>query len=118
VARLDTPAKCSGNAMFGIDVEVPGMLNAAIKTARSFTGQVTAIKNEAEILAMPGVRAVVRIAALAIANEDAGSQHPHVPQSPRRNAVCVVADRFWQAKRAIDALDVEFDAARGRSLER
>ena len=108
VARLDTPAKCGGRAIFGIDVAVPGMLNAAIKTARSFTGQVTAIRNEADILKMPGVRAVVRIAALAIANEDAGFK-PHRHRSPRHNAVCVVADHFWQAKRAIDALDVTFD---------
>jgi isoquinoline 1-oxidoreductase beta subunit len=106
VARLDTPAKCGGRAIFGIDVAVPGMLNAAIKTARSFTGQVTAIRNEADILKMPGVRAVVRIAALAIANEDAGFK-PHRHRSPRHNAVCVVADHFWQAKRAID--DVTFD---------
>jgi isoquinoline 1-oxidoreductase subunit beta len=116
LARLDTPAKCSGAAIFGIDVVVPGMLNAAIKTARSFTGQVIAITNEAEILKMPGVHAVVKIAALAIANEDAGSQHPRLPQSPRYNAVCVVADRFWQAKRAIDALDVEFDGGAAGDL--
>jgi isoquinoline 1-oxidoreductase beta subunit len=116
MARLDTPAKCSGSAMFGIDVAVPGMLNAAIKTARSFTGQITAIRNEAEILKMPGVRAVVKIAALSIANEDAGSQHPNLPQSPRHNAVCVVADRFWQAKRAIDALDVVFDGGTAGDL--
>ena len=58
---------------------------------------------------MPGVHAVVKIAALAIANEDAGSQHPHVAHLPRHNAVCVVADHFWQAKRALDALDVVFD---------
>src|SRR6266566_7152796 len=110
VARLDTPGKCNGSAIFGIDVVVPGMLNAAIKTARSFTGQVTAIDNEADILKMPGVRAVVKLAALAIANEDAGSQHPRLPHLPRHNAVCVVADQFWQAKRALDALDVVFDA--------
>src|SRR5262249_49263775 len=70
VARLDTPAKCNGSAVFGIDVAVPGMLNAAIKTARSFTGQVTAIKNETDIRKMPGVHAVVKLAALAIANEE------------------------------------------------
>ena len=109
VARLDTPAKCNGSAVFGIDVVVPGMLNAAIRTARSFSGQVTAIRNEADILKMSGVHAVVKIAALAIANEDAGSQHPRVPHLPRYNAVSVVADHFWQAKRALDALDVEFD---------
>jgi isoquinoline 1-oxidoreductase subunit beta len=116
VPRLDTPAKCNGSATFGIDVVVPGMLNAAIKTARSFSGQVTAIKNEADILKMPGVRAVVQLAALAIANEDAGAQHPRLPNAPRHNAVCVVADQFWQAQRALDALDVVFDGGTAGDL--
>jgi isoquinoline 1-oxidoreductase subunit beta len=116
VARLDTPGKCNGSAIFGIDVVVPGMLNAAIKTARSFSGQVTAIKNEADILKMPGVHAVVKLAAFAIANEDAGVQHPQLPHQPRHNAVCVVADRFWQAQRAIDALDVVFDGGAAGDL--
>jgi isoquinoline 1-oxidoreductase subunit beta len=103
VARLDTRAKSNGSAIYGIDVVIPGMLNAAIKTAPSFTGQVIAIKNEPDILKMPGVHAVVKLPA-SIA-EDAGSSHA----SPRENAVCVIADYFWQAKRAIDALDVAFD---------
>src|SRR6516164_7151462 len=110
VARLDTPAKCNGSAVFGIDVVVPGMLNAAIKTARAFSGQVTAIKNEADILKMPGVHAVVKLPAAIVGNEEAGSQHPRLPSSQRYNAVCVVADYFWQAKRAIDSLDLAFDA--------
>ncbi|HEX2354438.1 MAG TPA: molybdopterin cofactor-binding domain-containing protein [Xanthobacteraceae bacterium] len=116
VPRLDTPAKCNGSAVFGIDVVVPGMLNAAIKTARSFSGQVTAIKNEADILKMPGVRAVVKLAAVAIANEDAGAQHPRLPNAPRHNAVCVVADQFWQAQRALEALDVVFDGGAAGDL--
>src|SRR5262245_41525433 len=116
VARLDTPAKCNGSAVFGIDVVVPGMLNAAIKSARAFSGQVSAINNEADILKMPGVRVVVKLAALATANEDAGSQHPRLPHSPRHNAVCVVADQFWQAKRALDALDVVFDGGAAGDL--
>jgi isoquinoline 1-oxidoreductase beta subunit len=110
VARLDTHAKCNGSAIFGIDVTVPGMLNAAIRTARSFTGQVVAIKNEADILAMSGVRAVVKIPVVAVANEDAGFKLADGARSDHYNAVCVVADHFWQARRAIDALDVEFDA--------
>jgi isoquinoline 1-oxidoreductase subunit beta len=105
VARLDTPAKCNGSAIYGIDVVVPGMLNAAIKTAPSFTGRVVAVKNQADILKMSGVRAVVRIPASA--GEDGGSQHG--PGSSPDNAVCVIADYFWQAKRAVDALDVAFD---------
>jgi isoquinoline 1-oxidoreductase beta subunit len=109
MARLDTPAKCDGSAVYGIDVVVPGMLNAAIKTARSFTGRVAAIRNEADVLKLPGVHAVVRVPALAIANEDAGGQHPRIAGTSRDNAVCVVANHFWQAQRAIAALDVEFD---------
>ncbi len=105
IARLDTPAKSNGSAVYGIDVVVPGMLNAAIKIAPSFTGRVIGIKNEADILKMPGVHAVVKLPA-SIA-EDADARGPHA--SPRENAVCVVADYFWQAKRAIDALDVAFD---------
>ena len=69
-----------------------------------------------DILKMPGVRAVVKLAALAIANEDAGSQHPRLPDLPRHNAVCVVADQFWQAKRACDALDVVFDGGAAGDL--
>src|SRR5262249_48471211 len=51
-----------------------------------------------------------------IANEDAGSQHPRLPHLPRHNAVCVVADQFWQAKRALDALDVVFDGGAAGDL--
>src|SRR5439155_14721329 len=113
LARLDTPAKCDGSAIFGMDVAVPGMLNAAIKTARSVTGELTAIKNETDILKMAGVRAVVKIAALAIANEDAGTQHPQLHIC---RAVCVVADQFWQAKRALDALEVTFEGGAAGDL--
>ena len=112
---MDTPGKCNGSAVFGIDVVVPGMLNAAIKSARSFSGQVTAINNEADILKMSGVRAVVKLAALAIANEDAGSQHPRLPDLPRRNAVCVVADQFWQANQNGLATD-NFGGSKGLEL--
>jgi isoquinoline 1-oxidoreductase beta subunit len=114
--RLDTKAKSTGTAIFGIDVVVPDMLHAAIRSAPAFTGSLTAIRNEAEILGMAGVRAVVRLPAVHVANEEPGSQHPGLAQEPRHNAVCVVADRFWQAKRAADALDLAFDPGAGGDL--
>jgi isoquinoline 1-oxidoreductase beta subunit len=109
VARLDTAAKCDGRAVFGIDVEVPGLLNAAIRMAPAFTGRLLAIRNEADVLKMPGVHAIVPIPAVAVANEDPGAQHPRMTQMSHAEAVCVVADHFWQASRAIDALEVVFD---------
>src|SRR5262249_529096 len=75
-----------------------------------------AIKHEADIRKMPGVHAVVKLAALAIANEDPGARHPRLPNLLRYNAVCVVADQFWQAKRALDALEVEFDSGAAADL--
>ena len=116
LGRLDTVAKCTGTAVFGIDVVVPDMLYGAIRSAPSFTGSLTAIRNESEILKLPGVRAVVRLPAVHVANEEPGSQHPGATQGPRHNAVCVVADRFWQAKRAADALDLVFNPGVGGDL--
>jgi isoquinoline 1-oxidoreductase beta subunit len=114
--RLDSKAKSTGTAIFGIDVVVPDMLHAAICSAPAFTGSLTAIRNEAEILGMAGVRAVVRLPAVHVANEEPGSQHPGLAQEARHNAVCVVADRFWQAKCAADALDLAFDPGAGGNL--
>jgi isoquinoline 1-oxidoreductase beta subunit len=92
--RLDTPAKVDGSAIFGIDVRVPNMLFGAVHMAPTQTGKFIAVKNEAEILARPGVKAVVSA--------------PFWPQ-PAHTTVIVVADSYWIAKQAADALVVEFD---------
>ena len=92
--RLDTPAKVDGSAIFGIDVRVPDMLFGAVRMAPTQTGKFVAVKNEAEILARPGVKAVVSA--------------PFWPQ-PAHTTVIVVADSYWIAKQAADALLVEFD---------
>jgi isoquinoline 1-oxidoreductase subunit beta len=99
--RLDTPAKVDGSAIFGIDVRVPDMLFGAVRMAPTQTGKVIAVKNEAEILARPGVKAVV--------------QAPFWPQ-PAHTAVIVVADSFWSAKQAADALVVDFDEGAAAGL--
>lgn len=92
--RLDTPAKVDGSAIFGIDVRVPDMLFGAVWMTPTQTGKVKSIRNEAEILARPGVKAVVTA--------------PFWP-TPVHNTVIVVADSYWIAKQATDALDVDFD---------
>jgi len=87
VARLDTVEKTTGKQVYGADLKLPGMLNAAIKDCPVFGGKVKSV-NEAAIASRPGVRKVVRVG---------------------ESAVAVVADTWWQAKTALDALPIEWD---------
>ena len=84
--RRDIPAKVDGTAVFGIDIELPGMVYAAIRHAPAFGGAVANI-DEASIAGMPGVIKIVKL----------------------DDAVAVVADKYWRAKTALEALDVTFD---------
>jgi isoquinoline 1-oxidoreductase subunit beta len=85
--KLDVPAKVSGRAQFGVDVNVPGMLYGAIRMAPTLNGKPSAIHNRDTVRAMPGVVEVVQA----------------------KDAVIVVAASYWQAKRGCDALDVQWD---------
>jgi isoquinoline 1-oxidoreductase beta subunit len=85
--RLDTASKVDGTAVYGIDVKLPGMLNAAIKACPVNGGKVKSF-DAAKIQGMPGVKKVVQV-------ED--------------YAVAVVADTWWQAKTALDALPIVWD---------
>ncbi|VVE50271.1 acylaldehyde oxidase [Pandoraea iniqua] len=86
--RLDSPPKVDGSAVFGIDVKVPGMLIGAVRMAPTTGGAPLAVKNRDDIKARKGVHDVV------IA----------------KDAIIVVADDYWRAKKACDALDVEWKA--------
>ena len=87
VPRLDTAAKVNGSQVYGADLKLPGMLNAAIHACPVFGGKVASV-NEAAVLSRRGVRKVVRVG---------------------DNAVAVVADTWWQAKTALDALPITWD---------
>ena len=87
VKRLDTADKLNGSKVFAIDVRLPGMLCAAIKDCPVFGGKVTSY-DESKILSRPGVRRVIKV---------------------NDTAVAVVADTWWRAKSALDALPIEWD---------
>ena len=87
VKRLDTADKLTGKQVFGTDLQLPGMLNASIRACPVFGGKLASFDAE-KVNRMPGVRAVVAV-------ED--------------NAVAVVADTWWQANKALDALPVTWD---------
>lgn len=85
--RLDTADKTTGAMVYGIDVKLPGMLNAAIKDCPVFGGKLKSY-DEAKIANMKGVRKVVKVGDTAVA---------------------VVADTWWQAKTALEALPIVWD---------
>ncbi len=84
--RLDIPAKVNGTAGFGVDVELPDMAYAAVKLCPVFGGTVASVDEKA-VRVMPGVIKTVRF--------DTG--------------VAVIADSFWRAKKAVEALPVTFN---------
>ncbi|MEZ5469155.1 MAG: molybdopterin cofactor-binding domain-containing protein [Lysobacterales bacterium] len=94
--RLDGRAKVTGTAGFGIDVKVPGLLTAVIVRSPVFGGTLKKLDGEAA-KAMKGVR--------------------HVVEVP--SGVAVVADHYWAASKAAEALVLEWDpgAAAGFSTE-
>jgi isoquinoline 1-oxidoreductase beta subunit len=94
LARLDTPAKVDGSAQFGIDVKLPGMLHAAVAMSPELGGTVGSVDSSAA-LAMPGVRRVIRTGDLVI----------------------VVAEHFWQAKKARDALRISWQGGANSKLD-
>ena len=87
VKRLDTADKVTGKQLYGVDVKLPGMLNAAIKDCPVTGGKVASF-DASKIMGMKGVKKVVPVGATAIA---------------------VVAETWWQAKTALDALPIVWD---------
>jgi isoquinoline 1-oxidoreductase beta subunit len=87
VKRLDTMGKLTGAQVYGADLKLPGMLNAAIKDCPVFGGKVKSFE-AARVKGMPGVRHVVPVG---------------------DSAVAVVADTWWEAKTALDALPIVWD---------
>ncbi|MGY8708721.1 molybdopterin-dependent oxidoreductase [Bradyrhizobium sp. 18BD] len=85
--RLDTAEKTNGTMIYGIDVKLPGMLNAAIKDCPVFGGKLKSY-DEAKITGMKGVKKVVKVGDTAVA---------------------VVADTWWHAKTALEALPIVWD---------
>ena len=93
-SRIDTPGKVDGSAEFGLDVKLPGMLYAALAQSPVLGGKVQAL-DSAAAEKMPGVRKVMITA----------------------SGVVVVADHFWQALKARNAVRVTWDAGPNARLD-
>jgi isoquinoline 1-oxidoreductase subunit beta len=86
IARLDLPAKVDGSAVYGVDVKLPGLLVATIFQCPQFGGRLAGV-DPAPALASRGVKRIVKL----------------------DNAVAVVADSYWHAKKGLDKLKPTWD---------
>src|SRR2546425_5807495 len=87
IKRLDTAMKLNGSLIYAIDLKLPGMLHAAVKASPVHGGKLVSF-DAAKVSGMPGVRRVVKV---------------------HDNAVAVVADTWWRAKTALEALPIVWD---------
>jgi isoquinoline 1-oxidoreductase subunit beta len=93
-ARIDVPAKANGTAQFGIDVRLPGMLVAVIARCPTFGGKLRSFNAE-KAKSVKGVREVIAIS----------------------SGVAIVADTFWPARTARDALQIQWDDGPNAKLD-
>jgi isoquinoline 1-oxidoreductase subunit beta len=85
--RLDTADKLVGKLVYGIDIKMPGLLVATIKDSPVQTGKIKSF-DAAKVTGMPGVKNVVQVGG---------------------SGVAVIADTYWHAHKAIEALPIVWD---------
>ena len=101
----DVPLKVTGKAVYGIDVDIPGMLYAAVKACPVFDGKVKSYDFSA-IKDRPGIHSAVLIEGKAPRKD---ANYGTSGQEYRYEAVAVVADSWWRAKTALDLMPIEWD---------
>lgn len=91
--RLDTPSKVDGSAVFGIDVQLAGLLTATVARCPVIGGSVKSFRTD-KAMAVAGVKQVVQIS----------------------SGIAVIAQHYWAAKKGRDALEIEWDEGPHREL--
>jgi isoquinoline 1-oxidoreductase beta subunit len=107
VQRHDLPSKVDGTATFALDVRLPDMLYATVKRAPTFGGGVDNI-DDTQTRTIKGVIDVVRLPAAEVSALIGGFS--------TEESVAVVAEGYWQAKRGLDALNIEWAATDNDSV--
>ncbi len=93
--RVDTADKLTGKQLYTTDIKLPGMLNAAIIDAPVFKTKVKSF-DDSKAKDMPGVKKVVKVG-------DTG--------------VAVIADTWWHAKKALDAVKIVYEDTPNAKLQ-
>ncbi|MDP2309595.1 MAG: xanthine dehydrogenase family protein molybdopterin-binding subunit [Pseudomonadota bacterium] len=93
-SRLDLPSKIDGSAVFGVDVKLEGMVIGTVVPCPHYGGRVGKV-DDTKARGMPGVIDILTF------DEE----------------VVVLAEHFWQAKKAADALKIEWDPGAGAGID-
>jgi isoquinoline 1-oxidoreductase subunit beta len=92
--RVDSPDKVNGTTVFGMDVKIPGMRFAAVRTSPELAGTLGRV-DERAARKIPGVFAVLKL----------------------DNAVAVVGEHYWAASEGLAALDIEWKPGVNHALD-
>ncbi len=112
-SRVQQPLLVNGGAVFGIDVQLPGMVYAALMQSPVQGGKLKSYDFE-KVRNMPGV--------LGVAVVDPAEPRPQmdpklfvfpVGLSTAQSGIAVIAEHYWQAKKALEAMPVEWDDGPG-----
>ncbi|HMH33938.1 MAG TPA: molybdopterin cofactor-binding domain-containing protein [Puia sp.] len=92
--RGDVPLKVSGKAVYGIDVDLPGMLYASVAHCPVFNSSLISY-DDADTMRIKGVKKIIKF-------QRALGAHKY-------DAVAVIADTYWAAYQGKLALKVKWD---------
>jgi len=92
--RQDIPLKVNGQAQYGIDVEVPGMLYASIERSPVLLGKLVSF-NADKAKAVKGVKYVLQTSREVFGQKRAG--------------IAVIADNYWAALQGRKLLEIKWD---------
>jgi isoquinoline 1-oxidoreductase beta subunit len=90
--NFEIPLKVTGEAVYGIDVRLPGMLYAASTACPVWGGDVKSYDFD-KVKQMPGVHSVVKFGGPGYLS----------------GGVAIVADTWWHAHKALEAMPIEWD---------
>jgi isoquinoline 1-oxidoreductase beta subunit len=111
-AKVQIPQIVTGSAVYGMDVRLPDMVYAALRQSPVHGGTLKSYDADA-VKHMPGVLSVVAVRPIENKPSDLKPPFPF-GVSAGQHGVAVIAEHYWQARTALDALPVQWDDGSGR----
>jgi isoquinoline 1-oxidoreductase beta subunit len=110
-AKVQIPEIVNGAAIYGMDVRLPDMVYAALRQSPVQGGKLKSY-DKSQVKNMPGVLAVVAVTPQENKPSDLKTPFP-LGLSAAGHAVAVIAEHYWQARTALDALPVQWEDGPG-----